>query len=465
MRTGSLPTGLDEHRERNAGAAAVRTVQERIAESRVEYVYHQTVTLTGRVVGKVAPAAQLVRHIENGVQMHRAILTDARVDRSGTMLGAGVEGTECTAMPDLDSFGVLPWDTRTGFFFCDLYESAHMPEDVSGRPLAADARGNLKRVHAGFTERTGLELRSGCEPEMTWALPGAAAGRDPHAVSTIYHVDHMEQYRPVYQKVIEYGRALGIDMTEGNCEAPGQLELNWMFDRADRTADRLIVHRQICRQVARETGVPVSFLPKRAAAELGNGCHHNISLWRDGRNVFVDPGLSELHLTETARHALGGVLAHAVAATAVMGPTVNSYKRYADEGHLAPLRINWGMDNKTCAVRVPAVGRLEFKLPDAMVNPYLSHAVLIAAIEDGLVNRTDPGPPEGAVAGDGSDRFGTVPLTLGEALERYAADPVVTRALGPEISRLFMELKADEWGRFCSTVTDWEHAMYGEAGC
>ena len=142
-------------------------------------------------------------------------------------------------------------------------------------------------------------------------------------------------------------------MIEGDCEDPGQLELNWMFDHADHTADRFITHRQICRQVARELDVTVSLMPKPADDRKGNGCHHNLSLWRGEENVLVDPQVR----------------------------------------HLA----DWGMDDKTCSVHPPARGRLEFKPPDALVNPCLSHAVLIAAIEDGIKNQTDPGPAQDGV--------------------------------------------------------------------
>ena len=126
---------------------------------------------------------------------------------------------------------------------------------------------------------------------------------------------------------------------------------------------------------------------------MGNGCHHNFSLWRDGVNILADPGITELHLTEEGRHALGGLLSHAAGAMLVNGSTVNSYKRYWDAGQFAPSKINWGLDNKTCTVRLSANGRLEYKLPDAAVNPYLSHALLIAACEDGLKNAIDPGEP------------------------------------------------------------------------
>ncbi|MFG3258829.1 glutamine synthetase family protein [Streptomyces sp. NPDC048172] len=457
-------TELDQHRDHNADAAAVESVKARIAEAGVEYVYYQIVTLTGRVVGKVVPARHLLRNIEHGIQAHPGVVADLQADGSGAMLAGSPERGECVVLPDLDSFGVLPWDTRTGFFFCRMYEPDHAPGDDGGRPVPIDARGNLRRVHASFTARTGLEMRSGIEPEVSWEVPGLSTEHVPGTPHTMYHLEHMERLRPIYQKVIEYGRALGLDMIEGNCEDPGQLELNWMFDHADRTADRLVLHRQICRRVAREAGATVNFMPKPADDKFGNGCHHNISLWDGERNVFADPDVPGLHLTQTGKDALGGILTHAAASTAVMGPTVNSYKRYLHTGQFAPLEINWGMDNKTCAVRMPANGRLEIKSPDSMVNPYLSHAVLLAAVEDGLTNGIDPGLPRTTGTGVPSP-FGSLPTTLKDALDLFAGDQAVARGLGPELADLFLRLKTREWERFCASVTDWERRMYGAEGC
>lgn len=449
----SAVTALDQHRDRNSSAALLGPVREQIAAG-VEFLYYQSVTLTGRVIGKVVPACHLERNAIRGVQLHRSAMTDLQVTRGGELLGGGTQAGEFTAVPDLDTFAVLPWDTRVARFFCRLYEPDDRAEHA-GEPLATDARGNLARVHAAFTQRTGLELRSGCEPEMTWSGPGLGAACRPGS-SPAYHVDHLERYRPIYQKVIGYARSLGLNMIEGDYEDPGQLELNWMFDHADLTADRLITYRQICRQVARELGVTASFMPKPAAGQMGNGCHHNLSLWRDGVNILLIPGVARLHLSDPGRDALGGILAHSPAAMAVMGPTVNSYKRYWDAGQFAPSRVDWGLDDKTCTVRLPASGRLEYKLPDAMVNPYLSHAILIAAIEDGLAGRIDPGPP-GAGDGNGFDRL---PLSLGEALECFRADPVIKTALGAELMDVYDQIKTDEWARFCGAVTDWEHMMY-----
>jgi len=183
-------------------------------------------------------------------------------------------------------------------------------------------------------------------------------------------------------------------------------------------------------------------------------------LWNGDRNVLAEPGRRELHLTETGMHALGGMLAHAPGSMMIMASTVNSYKRFWDIGQFAPTRINWGMDNKTCTVRLSANGRLEYKLPDASVNPYLSHTVLLAGMLDGLRNKTSPGPSESKDSYvDGGESVG-IPLTLGDAVAAFDRDEVVRNAFPAELSSLYRELKADEWARSCGVVTDWERKMY-----
>lgn len=452
-------TPLDLHREANASQSAVDEIARTIESSGVEFIYYQGVTITGRVIGKVVPAKHLRRNLERGVNLHRTAISDLQSDRAGNLLGGGVHAAEFTAMPDLDTFAVLPWDTTVARFFTQIYEPDHLPQ-VGGRRLATDSRGVLKRVHAEFTERTGLHMRSGCEPEMTWKGPGTEVRFAPGS-SPAYHVENLELMRPVYQRVIRYAQALGLDMIEGDYEDPGQLELNWMFDHADLTADRLVVYRQICKQVARELGLVASFMPKPATGMMGNGCHHNISLWRDDVNILAEPGRTELHLTDEGKHALGGVLSHAAGTMLINGSTVNSYKRYWDSGQFAPSQINWGMDNKTCTVRLSANGRLEYKLPDASVNPYLSHAALIAACADGLDNSLDPGAPTVGSSYDGeSDRFAPLPLTLASAIEAFQKDDVVRAALGEDLSQLLVDFKSDEWARFCAAVTDWEKERY-----
>ncbi len=453
-------TPLDAHRQTNATSPNLAEALSTITDRGVEAVYFQAVTITGRVVGKMVPARHFERLATKGVQQHQTAIANLQGTREGVLLAGGVHAPEYTAVPDLETFAILPWDTSFARVFCRLYQPDHLA-DSGGSEFACDTRGLLHRLQAGFTDRTGLELRTGCEPEMTWRGKGLEAQFRPGS-SPAYHIDHLERNRPIVKKVIEYAQALGLDMVEGDYEDEFQVELNFMFDRADLTADRLTTYRQICKQVARELGIEASFMPKPATGMMGNGCHHNFSLWRDDINVLADPEVTELHLSEIGRHALGGLLAHSAGAMLINGSTVNSYKRYWDAGQFAPSRIDWGLDNKTCTVRLSANGRLEYKLPDASVNPYLSHAVILAACEDGMKNATDPGPPTQGSSYEAArdERFPELPLTLGAAIEAFRADELLPQAFGPELSALLVDFHTDEWARFCGYVTDWEREMY-----
>jgi glutamine synthetase len=450
-----MSDALTLHREANARAAD--DLVARVEQAGVEFIYYQFVSINGRVLAKVVPAAHLRRSLDKGVQFHGSAIADVASDRHGDLFGGGIAAEEFAVMPDADSFQVLPWEPSVGRFLCSLYRRDDSHRDP-GAPLPTDTRGVMRRAIDGLEARTGYELRSGTEPEITWR----GAGYDPVArpgVSTAYHAGTLELTREIYQRVIRYARAMDIEMIEGDYEDAGQIELNFMYDRADRTADRLLTYRQICVQVARELGIEVTFMPKPTVGIMGNGCHHNLSLWQDGQNVFAEPGRRELHITDTARHALGGLLAHAAESMAVYGSTVNSYKRYWDAGQFAPSRVDWGLDDRSRSVRVSASGRLELKLPDSIVNPYLSHTLIAAAIEDGLANAIDPGPaPEPGTIGP--ELFDPLPLTLGDAVERFGTSPWVRATLGADLTDLYTSFKRDEWARFCGAVTDWEDMMY-----
>jgi glutamine synthetase len=450
-----MTDALTTHREANANAAD--ELAARIKQANVEFIYYQFVSINGRVLAKVVPAAHLKRSLDKGVQFHGSAIADVAADRHGELFGGGIAAEEFAVMPDADSFQVLPWEPSVGRFLCSLYRRDDSHRDP-GAPLSTDVRGVMRRAIDGLEERTGYELRSGTEPEVTWK----GEGYDPVArpgVSTAYHAGTLELTREIYQRVIRYALAMGIDMIEGDYEDAGQIELNFMYDRADKTADRLLTYRQICVQVARELGIEVTFMPKPEVGIMGNGCHHNLSLWKNGQNTFAEPGRRELHITETAKHALGGLLAHAAESMAVYGSTVNSYKRYWDAGQFAPSRVDWGLDDRSRSVRISASGRLELKLPDSIVNPYLSHALIVAAMEDGLTNAIDPGPaPDpGETA---PEKFDSLPLTLGDAVEKFAGSAFVRGALGADLTDLYTEFKRDEWARFCGAVTDWEDIMY-----
>ena len=164
-----------------------------------------------------------------------------------------------------------------------------------------------------------------------------------------YHIHQFEELRPVLLDVVEYGQALGLDMSYGDHEdAPGQLELNFRFDRPVRTADNITTYRQVCAAVGRKHGLlRDASCPSRSPACRPTATT-TTSRWSttNGNNVFHDPD-GPAQLSEIARHFLGGMLDHFAALMCVGNPTVNSYCRMWDTGFWAPIYKNWGWQNRT----------------------------------------------------------------------------------------------------------------------
>jgi glutamine synthetase len=292
-------------------------------------------------------------------------------------------------------------------------------------------------------------------------------------------------------RVIEYCRKMGLDMIQGDHEdSPGQLELNFNYDDALRTADRLSTYRQICAQVAREFNIIACFMCKPFMGVSANGCHHNISLWaegndefkplgndpknlpgleynytyrRGGKNTFMPEGSDVQMPGKIGLYTIGGIVKHLSALTAIGCSTVNSYRRLWDTGFWAPVFADWGFQNRTTALRVSAPGRFEYRSVDSAVNPYLSLAALIVAMDDGITNQIDPGVPEERniyEAMQGGKEVRRIPMTFGDALDALDDDPLIQSAMPGEMFKVFRHYKRDEWERYCATVSDWDREEY-----
>jgi glutamine synthetase len=453
-------TTLQEMLNATTRDTLLRDVLDRVREHDVKHVYLQYISVQGRVLGKVIPARHLERIADRGLAWTYLSAGGFAESRHGGPIGPSAkEVAEGVLIPDLATFQVLPWDTDMARVFCDHF---HRLDDAErpGAPAESDCRQNLKRVVREFEADFGLQVRTGCEPEMSWFPDGevaAPAMQLPSNVGPSYYIGELERMRPVVKQVTRYGQALGLDMIQADYEDPGQIEMNFAFGPALATADRLVTYRQICIQVAAEFGMLATFMPKPVPGIMANGCHHHLSLWNGEDSAFAGPAG---RLNDLGMHAIGGLLEHARGMTAICAPTVNSYARYWEVGMFAPGAATWGAENRQALARVLGGNRVEYRAPDASCNPYLTHAVMLAALRDGLERRLPPGPELGAPAEPSGPRFADLPKTLGEALEALAADPVVTAALTPELLWTFMELKTDEWHRACGAVTDWHREMY-----
>ena len=484
-------TDLEAHVNAEGRDKLVKQVREKINELGVTYIYYQFISVTGRIVGKGIPADHWERLAERGFQLVYGSTANLYVDRHGDYIGYGPESSELVGIPDPETFCQLAWDKRVARVFCTCFRNREERENPGGH-LTSDCRGNLRIIHNEFQDKfDGLHLRCGTEPEMMWLKRGED-GRPNGGVTkpNCYHIDQFEELRPTFMKVIEYSQAMGLDIIQGDHEdAPGQLELNTMFDDVLRNADRLTTYRQICAQVAREDGLIACFMSKPFMGVSASGCHHNMSLWRGGKdsvndlhnaklpgmegaftyitggeNTFMpDPSIDERKPGPIGLQCIGGVMKHLGALTSIGSSTVNSYRRLWDTGFWAPVFADWGYQNRTCALRISAPGRFEYRSVDSMVNPYLMGAALLKAFEDGISNDLDPGEAEERniyQAIEEGKQVKKLPMSLGEALQKLADDEVIKSSMPDEMYRVFHHYKNDEWEKFNHTVTDWDLETY-----
>jgi glutamine synthetase len=485
-------TDLEAHVSAPGRDELVKQVRAKIDELGITYIYYQFISVTGRIVGKGIPADHWEAMAERGFQLVYGSTANLFVDRHGEYIGYGPESSELVGIPDPDTFCQLPWDKRVARVFCTCFRNREEAENPGGH-LTSDCRGNLRIIHDEFkAKHDGLHLRIGTEPEMMWLKKGEDGLPDGgFSKPNCYHIDQFESLRPVFMQVIEYCNAMGLDMIQGDHEdAPGQLELNWTYDDPLRNSDRLATYRQICAQVARENNLIACFMAKPFMGVSANGCHHNMSLWRGGEEVLVNtphldsrPGIDGVYMHlkggentfmpvpeldkrkpgPIGLQCIGGVMEHVGALTALGSSTVNSYRRLWDTGFWAPVFADWGYQNRTCALRISAPGRFEYRSVDSMVNPYMLAASLLTVFADGIARNLDPGEAEERniyEAMEAGKQVTKLPMSLGEALDRLEADEVVKAGMPGDMYRVFTHYKRDEWERYNATVTEWDLQTY-----
>src|SRR3954465_12898143 len=219
------PKTLEEARNQPGRREQIQGIAQRIEAGGNKYAFFQQGSVTGRVMGKGVVASFFPQVAEKGYQLVYGATANLFTDRGGNYIGFGPEESELAAMADLDTFATLPWDPRVARVYCDCYDTE------TGELLDADPRQNLKRVAHEFETELGYQFLIGIEPEMMW-LKKPEAGQVPEGATKpyCYHIHQFEELRPVLLDVVEYGQALGLDMSYGDHEdAPGQLELNFQI--------------------------------------------------------------------------------------------------------------------------------------------------------------------------------------------------------------------------------------------
>ena len=428
-----------------------------VQEERIEFIRMQFTDIFGQMKNVSITASQVEKAVNN------QIMFDGSSIEGFTRIH---ESDQCL-YPDLNSFIIVPEKVaggRTARMFCDVY-------NTDGTPFVGDPRGVLRRV-LRRAESMGYDVFN-IGPELEFFLfdldgDGRATTntKDEAAYFDLGPLDHSEATRREISLTLE---KMGFEIEASHHEcAVAQHEIDFKYNNALDGADKIMTFKLVAKSIAQKNGLHATFMPKPVYGVAGSGMHLNMSLFKNGKNVFYDPS-GERGLSKTAYSFIAGLLDHVQGFTAITNPLVNSYKRLG-AGHEAPRYRAWSASNRSALIRIPAARgqatRVELRSPDPSCNPYLAVAVCLATGLDGIARGLTP-PPE--ITGDiyaMDDRpreargIPCLPDNLKDALDELEKDALVLDVLGGHVARQFLKGKLGEWNEYQTRVSSWELEKY-----
>lgn len=430
-----------------------------IKEKNVEFIRLQFCDMNGHVKNMAVPSTQIDKVLEN----------ECMLDGSSIKGFRNIETSDMYFYPDLSTFMILPWredkegKTNVARIICDI----HNPDST---PFDGCPRSNLKRV-LKKAQDMGLVMNVG--PEAEFFLFKKDANGNPttetHDMAGYYDVAPDDLGEEIRRQIVRVLTKMGFDIEASHHEvAEGQHEIDFKYADALTTADNIVTFKYAVKAVASQHGVHATFMPKPIFGINGSGMHCNLSLFKDGKNLFFDKDRT-YQLTEEALYSIGGLLTHVKDFTAVTNPLINSYKRLV-RGYEAPVYLAWSLANRSALIRVPAkrgnATRVELRSPDPSCNPYLALAVILESILDGLTRKIKPPlkVDNNIYKMDEKERrrakIDSLPSSLIEALTLMKKSTVVKSALGEHIFNEFISSKLTEWDNYRIQVTPQELELY-----
>lgn len=398
-------------------------------------------------------------------QVEKALKNDCRFDGSSIEGFTRIEESDMCLYPDPDSFCILPWSEQgqVARLICDVYTT-------DGKPFEGNPRYVLERV-LERARKMGYEFYVG--PELEFFLfhtddTGKATTRT-YDEGSYFDLSPSDEGEIASREMCVVLEDMGFEIEASHHEvARGQHEIDFKYDQALVTADNVITFKEVVKTTAQRHGLHATFMPKPIYGTAGSGMHINMSLFKDGKNVFFDPD-GERKLSKDAYHFIAGLLTHVKGMTAITNPLVNSYKRLVP-GYEAPCYLAWSASNRSALIRIPAARgqstRVELRNPDPSCNPYLALAVCLAAGLDGIERELEPPAEitENIFEMNETQRAACgiedLPDSLEHALDSLQADPLMAEVLGPHIYAQFIAGKKKEWEEYCTRVSSWEIAKY-----
>ena len=433
-------------------------IRKSVAEEDVRFIRLAFTDINGTLKAVEVPNSQLDKVLSN----------DVRFDGSSIDGFVRLEESDMILYPDFSTWFVLPWDDSAGGKIGCLTCSVHTTD---GKPFAGDPRNNLKRIIGQMKEMGFTAFDIGFEAEfhlLKLDQNGNWTTEVPDHAS-YFDLTSNDESASCRRDIVETLESIGFEVEAAHHEVgDGQQEIDFRFDDALTTADRVQTFKMIVREIAKRHGLFATFMAKPLQGQAGNGMHTNMSLFKGNQNAFYDKN-NEYHLSKTALYFLNGILEHARAITAVGNPTVNSYKRLIP-GFEAPVYISWASKNRSPMVRVPAAGelntRLEMRSADPTANPYLLLAACLSAGMAGIKEEKMPMEPITCnlftLSEKQRNEMGIKPLpsTLHNALKAFKKDKLIQDALGEHLTQSFIDSKELEWSQYTQTVSDWERNRY-----
>lgn len=427
-----------------------------VKDEDVEFIRLQFTDMFGSLKNVAITASQLEKALDN----------ECMFDGSSIEGFVRIEESDMYLHPDLDTMVIFPWRPQQGKvarLICDVYRP-------NGEPFEGDPRYILKRALKEAAE-LGYDFEVG--PECEFFLFHTDENGLPttltHEKAGYFDLGPLDLGENARRDMVLTLEDMGFVIEASHHEvAPAQHEIDIKYDEALSTADNIMTFKLAVKTIAKRHGLHATFMPKPKFGVNGSGMHINMSLSKDGKNVFHDPN-GKHGLSKDAYYFIGGIMKHMKGMTAITNPLVNSYKRLVP-GYEAPVYLAWSATNRSPLIRIPATKgagtRIELRCPDPSANPYLALAVCLRAGLDGIVNKIEP--PESvdcnifALSKEEKKSLGieSIPGTLIEAIYELEKDEFIQEVLGKHVSSKYIEAKKEEWANYRAQVTNWEIAQY-----
>lgn len=427
-----------------------------VQEEDVEFIRLQFTDMFGILKNVAITASQLEKALDNKCMF----------DGSSIEGFVRIEESDMYLYPDLDTLEIFPWRPQQGKvarLICDVYRP-------NGTPYEGDPRYILKKV-LKEAEELGYSFDVG--PECEFFLFHTDNEGNPttitHEKAGYFDLGPLDLGENARRDMVLNLEEMGFEIEASHHEvAPAQHEIDFKYADALKTADNIMTFKLTVKSIAKRHGLHATFMPKPKFGINGSGMHTNMSLSRNGHNIFANPN-DELGLSEEAYQFIAGIMEHIKGMTLITNPIVNSYKRLVP-GYEAPVYIAWSAKNRSPLIRIPATRgegtRVELRSPDPSANPYLVLAVCLAAGLDGIKRKLAPVQSVDKnifqMSEDEKKACGieNLPGNLIEAITEFKNDSFIQAVLGEHFAEKYVEAKLNEWNLYRAQVTDWEIDQY-----